>query len=237
MNVLIVEDDPMVSRLNAQYLARLRDTRLVGQCRDAVSALARLRADTVDLVLLDVYLGRRSGLEIAEWLAANRPGVDIILITAASELETVQSARRLGVSDYLVKPFAFERFAEAVDTVTRRRRALARLHGPADQQALDAVFRAQPRSAAADDLPKGLTAPTLARVVGSIIAHDAMRFSTDEIAEAAGMSRVSLRKYLRHLVSRGLLSEEFAYGAVGRPAFVYRCLDSEALHALQDDPP
>lgn len=233
MNVLIVEDDPMVGQLNAAYLARVAGMHLISRCSDVVSALAVLERESLDLVLLDVYLGRRSGLEIAEWLYEHRPEVDIVLITAAGEPETVRAARRLGVTDYLIKPFTFERFADALDAARRRQHALDDLNGPVDQRALDALFRTRSRpSLRSDELPKGLTARTLAEVAGVLLAVDEASFSTDTVTERTGMSRVSVRKYLRYLVSCEILDETFAYGQIGRPAFAYRCLDRCALARL-----
>ncbi|MGB7757687.1 MAG: response regulator [Salinisphaera sp.] len=233
MNVLIVEDDPMVGQLNAAYLARVAGMHLISRCSDVVSALAVLEREAVDLVLLDVYLGRRSGLEIAEWLYAQRPEVDIVLITAAGEPETVRAARRLGVTDYLIKPFTFERFADAIDAARRRRHALSDLAGPIDQRALDALFRTRSRpSLRSDELPKGLTARTLAQVASALLAVPDETFATETVTERTGMSRVSVRKYLRYLVSCDILDETFAYGQIGRPAFAYRCLERRALERL-----
>ena len=52
------------------------------------------------------------------------------------------------------------------------------------------------------------------------------------MSEHTGMSRVSVRKYLKHLVDRGVLEESFHYGQIGRPSFTYRCLDGDALARL-----
>ncbi|MGO2504057.1 MAG: response regulator, partial [Cobetia marina] len=93
MRVLIVEDDPMVMRLNVEYLNRIDGMRLVAQCEDVAAALEVLAQEAVDLVLLDVYLRSRSGLEVLRWLRRHAaPDIQVILITAASEADTVRSA-------------------------------------------------------------------------------------------------------------------------------------------------
>lgn len=233
MRVLIVEDDPMVMKLNVDYLTRVGDMALVGRCSDVTTALVVLERETVDVVLLDVYLGKRSGLEVAGWLRERDIDTDIILITAASETETVREARRLGINDFLVKPFEFKRFREALETCRQRRDALDVLSDQVDQQTLDTLFRADshaPRRL--NGLPKGLTAHSLAQVCEAILALPQDEFSTEGLAEVAGMSRVSIRKYLKYLANLGLLTESFAYGQVGRPSFSYRCLDREALERI-----
>lgn len=233
MKVLIVEDDPMVMKLNVDYLTRLGEMTLAGRCSDVTTALAVLEREKVDLVLLDIYLGKRSGLEIAGWLRERDCDTDVILITAASEPEIVREARRLGVTDFLIKPFEFRRFREALETCRHRRQTLEVLGPHADQQALDTLFRADNSShGRPGSLPKGLTAHSLAQVGEAILLLPSDEFSTERLAASAGMSRVSIRKYLKYLAERGLLSESFAYGQVGRPSFSYRCLDREALSRL-----
>lgn len=234
MRVLIVEDDPMVMRLNVEYLNRLDDMRLVAQCESVPAALEVLEREDVDLVLLDVYLRNRSGLEVARYLQRSGRDVGVVLITAASELDTVRAAWRLGVSDYLVKPFAFERFRDAVLACRQARDALAALPGAVAQRDIDRLFQpavpATPRRPG--DLPKGLTLPTLARVASAILALDGEAFSTEALLPDTAMSRVSVRKYLKYLAEVELLDESFHYGQVGRPSFTYRCLDRGALQAL-----
>ncbi|MBB3141144.1 response regulator [Halomonas organivorans] len=234
MRVLIVEDDPMVMRLNVEYLNRLDDLRLVAQCESVPTAIEVLEREAVDLVLLDVYLGSRSGLEVLRHLQRSGRDIETVLITAASELATVRTARRLGVSDYLVKPFTFERFRDAVLACRQAREALAELPGRVAQRDIDRLFQPAAPSVPrrAGDLPKGLTVPTLARVAQAILALDEATFTTEALLSATGMSRVSVRKYLKYLAEIALLDESFHYGQVGRPSFTYRCLDREALEAL-----
>lgn len=238
IRVLIVEDDPMVMRLNLDYLNRLAGLTLVAQCDDVPGALAVLDEQPVDLLLLDVYLRERSGLEILRRLRRQGRDLDVILITAASEAETVREARRLGVRDFLVKPFEFERFREAVEACVAGRHALARLPARAAQQDLDRLFQPAvtepPRRQ--DGLPKGLTAPTLAQVAAAVCTFGDDAFATEALVPLTGMSRVSLRKYLKYLAEQGILEESFHYGQVGRPSFSYRCLDHQALAALAEGP-
>ncbi|GAB2793661.1 response regulator [Halomonas shantousis] len=234
MRVLIVEDDPMVMRLNVDYLNRLEAMQLVAQCESVTAALDVLEREEVDLVLLDVYLRNRSGLEVIRYLQRMGRDTDVILITAASETSTVRTARRLGVSDYLVKPFTFERFRDAIQACCRTREALADLPGQVGQHDIDRLFQhaPPPEPRRPGDLPKGLTAPSLAQVAQAILALPDNAFTTETVMPTTGMSRVSVRKYLKYLAERGILAESFHYGQVGRPSFTYRCQDRQALETL-----
>lgn len=234
MRVLIVEDDPMVMRLNVDYLARLEGVELVGQCESVPAALELLEREAVDLLLLDVYLRNRSGLEVLRHLRAQDRNTDAVLITAASEIETVRAAQRLGARDYLVKPFSFERFRDAVEACSRAREALSRLPDQLGQGDIDRLFSQAPATdlRRPGDLPKGLTPASLAQVAQAILALDEDGFTSETLLPATGMSRVSVRKYLKHLSDAQLLEESFHYGQIGRPSFRYRCLDRAALLRL-----
>ncbi|WP_278348448.1 response regulator [Stutzerimonas kunmingensis] len=234
MRVLIVEDDPMVMRLNVDYLARLEGVELVGQCESVPAALELLEREAVDLLLLDVYLRNRSGLEVLRHLRAQDRNTDAVLITAASEIETVRAAQRLGARDYLVKPFSFERFRDAVEACRRARDALSRLPDQLGQGDIDRLFSQAPATdlRRPGDLPKGLTPASLAQVAQAILALDEDGFTSETLLPATGMSRVSVRKYLKHLSDAQLLEESFHYGQIGRPSFRYRCLDRAALLRL-----
>ncbi len=234
MRVLIVEDDPMVMRLNVDYLARLEGVELVGQCESVPAALELLEREAVDLLLLDVYLRNRSGLEVLRHLRAQDRNTDAVLITAASEIETVRTAQRLGARDYLVKPFSFERFRDAVEACRRARDALSRLPDQLGQGDIDRLFSQAPATdlRRPGDLPKGLTPASLAQVAQAILALDEDSFTSETLLPATGMSRVSVRKYLKHLSDAQLLEESFHYGQIGRPSFRYRCLDRAALLRL-----
>ena len=61
--VLIVEDDPMVAMINEQYIKRNKNFQLVGKCKDGAAALEFLEHNTVDLLVLDVYMPHMDGLE------------------------------------------------------------------------------------------------------------------------------------------------------------------------------
>lgn len=234
MRVLIVEDDPMVMRLNVDYLARLDGVLLVGQCESVPAALDVLEREAVDLLLLDVYLRNRSGLDVLRHLRTQDRNTDAVLITAASEIETVRAAQRLGARDYLVKPFSFERFRDAIEACRRAREAQARLPDQLGQGDIDRLF-SQPAAVEVrrpGDLPKGLTPASLAQVAQAILALEDDSFTSETLLPATGMSRVSVRKYLKHLSDAQLLEESFHYGQIGRPSFRYRCLDRAALQRL-----
>ena len=113
--VLIVEDDPMVSMINEQYVNRNKAFRVVEKCKDGKSALEYLENNDVDLIVLDVYMPLMDGFETLRQIRKNKKSVDIIMVTAANDRASLEEALHLGVVDYLVKPFTYDRFRIALD--------------------------------------------------------------------------------------------------------------------------
>ena len=148
-SVVIVEDDPIITELNRRYVEK--DGRFGPiQCFAAPrAALDWLRRHPADLVILDFYMPQMNGLEFLRAVRAAGIEADVIMITAANDAATVEALTRLGVLDYLVKPFAYERFRRALDAFCLRRQAMR--GGSLDQQALDSLLHAAPPAA----LPKG----------------------------------------------------------------------------------
>ncbi|CAO0829790.1 hypothetical protein SMICM17S_08261 [Streptomyces microflavus] len=106
IQVLIVDDDVRVARINAAYVAKVAGFRVTAQAHSAAQALAAVEDVPVDLILLDHYLPdqqrprRRTGVA-----PAGLRQVDVIMVTAARDVGTVQDAMRHGALQYLVKPF------------------------------------------------------------------------------------------------------------------------------------
>ena len=218
LHVLIVEDDPMVAAINTTYLERTEGFFLAGVARNGAEALAFLEKTPVSLVLLDVFMPHMDGFALLKELRERHPFVDVIMVTAARTGADIQKALRLGVIDYIVKPFTLARFQAALFAYQERLRLL-READELDQEQLDSgIFKAaQPPVAG---LPKSIDAVTLQRVREVIVAWEG-DFSIKDIVPLAGISRVSLKKYLEHLEKLGEIRSSLVYMPVGRPVTMY----------------
>src|SRR5207253_9700730 len=137
---------------------------VVGVAHTAREALERALRDRPDLVLLDIYLPDRSGLEVLRELhATGRPPVDVIAITAANDVETLRSALQGGVVHYLVKPFQFNAFREKLESYAALRSRLRQVH-EVGQGEVDDLYATLRGPSAAPELPKGLSPATLALI-------------------------------------------------------------------------
>ncbi|MCL6517438.1 response regulator [Alicyclobacillus sp.] len=222
IRTLIVEDDPMVARIHQQYLSRLRGFAHVGTARNGAEALGMLTATSPDLVLLDVYLPAHNGLDLLRQLRAADANVDVILITAADDPATVEQAMRLGAVDYILKPFDFERFHQALEAF-RRRFALFREHRSLNQDLLDEHVHAWPNAPGPPEdpeFPKGIEPFTLQRILETL-EDQATGISAQDVADRLGLSRITARKYLEYLCDRGWAALELRYQDKGRPTKLY----------------
>ena len=113
MRVLIIEDDPMVAMIHKEYFKKKELTDDLNHVTSIEDAREYLANNDVDLIVLDNYLIDGQGIEYLPELK----GYPIIMITAANDVQTVEAALSNGVVDYLVKPFTYERFAQAIDKV------------------------------------------------------------------------------------------------------------------------
>ena len=123
-NVLIVEDDPMVAMINEQYIKRNKNFKVIGKCKDGKSALDFLCQNQVDLLVLDVYMPHTNGFELLREIRSRQMTVEAIMVTAANGRESLEEALHLGIVDYLVKPFTFDRFQMALEKFIAQNNAL-----------------------------------------------------------------------------------------------------------------
>lgn len=112
ISCIIVEDEPLAAERLQNYVRKLPFLNLLAMFDNAIDALVFLKAQSVDILFLDINLGDFSGIKLLE--TANIKS-QVILTTAYHEYAI--KGFDLKVSDYLLKPFTFERFVQAVDRV------------------------------------------------------------------------------------------------------------------------
>ncbi|GAA1626089.1 response regulator [Kribbella alba] len=223
IQVLVVDDDFMVARLHSSVVSQQPGFEVVGAARTGTEALAAVRTLRPDLVLLDIYLPDMSGLEVLRRFresSADYP-VDVIVISAARDLDTLRTALRGGVFQYLVKPFEIESLRARLEDYATHRAELHRLT-EVDQKEVDRVFRTQSGRIAA--APKGISPETTDLVLRALGEAPADGLSAGDCAEVTGLSRSSTRRYLEHLVTVGRAEMRPRYGVAGRPERRYRLL-------------
>jgi response regulator of citrate/malate metabolism len=219
IRVLVVDDDFMVARVHTGFVSRVEGFEVVGTVHTGADAVAGAAALSPDLVLLDLYLPDRFGLEVLADLRAAGRECDVMVITAAKEADAVRGALRQGVVDYVLKPFGFEDLRERLERYAAQRDALAASLVRGQEDIDRALSRGCGGPAAA--LPKGMS-PQTAQLVEAALREAAGNLSASEAAEQVGLSRVSARRYLEYFCSIGQAEVSLRYGSAGRPERRYR---------------
>lgn len=109
---IIIEDQPPAQRILKKYIKEIGTLNLCGTFPDAIKALEFLKVESVDLIFLDIHLPKISGIDFLK-TAKNLPPV--ILTTAFSDYAI--ESYEFDVTDYLLKPFSFQRFVKAVSKI------------------------------------------------------------------------------------------------------------------------
>ncbi len=225
--VLIVEDDPMVAMINEQYVSKNPQFVVVASCRNGQDALDYLEANKVDLIVLDVYMPYMTGLETLKKIREKAVSAEVIMVTAANDSNTIEETMHLGVIDYLIKPFAFERFQVALEKFAAHHTTLTK-NNILDQSSIDNMILnasethpAKSSSVDQENLPKGIQKKTLL-LIQEYLEKNPGWHTVVMIAEKLGISIVTARHYMNYLEAKGIITAEINYGTGGRPSILYR---------------
>ena len=218
--VLVVEDDPMVAMINEQYIARNKQFCVVGKCKDGKNALEFLNNNNVDLIVLDVFMPYADGLTTLRHIRKKQILVDFIMVTAANDRESFEEALHLGIIDYLVKPFTYDRFQMALEKFVAQDGALKQL-GTLNQKNIDFIIE-HSRKKSEEIYPKGIQQKTLHLIIEYLKEQEEVWMTGETIAEEIGLTSVTVRRYMNYLAETGAVISEMNYETGGRPCMLYK---------------
>ncbi len=206
LRVLVVEDDFRVANMHAGIVEALPGFTVVA----TVNTLAAARkADPADLALVDVYLPDGSGIDFVREVR-----YDKIVLSAATEAQTIRTAIAAGALSYLVKPFAPTELAARLAGYARYRRILSGSNlGPGD---IDAALDALRPRVVVQQSPAAATSPTKELVLQALAGAQGP-MSAAEVAAEIGVSRATAQRYLAGLATNDEVKVGLRYGATGRP--------------------
>ena len=223
IKTVIVEDDLMVASINSQFAKRNPNIQIVATFHNGKDALDYLKKSDADLVLLDLYMPDCTGLELLSELRNIGSEIDVIMITAANDAEHINEAQQLGIVDYLIKPFQYERFAQALDKYLVRKKAIE--SGVSfTQEEIDRLVNASTPSASTKkaELQKGVQQKTLDKIRVCLSAHPGNYLPCEQIASETGLSRVTIRRYMNFLIEENEVTSMIDYSTGGRPSILYQ---------------
>ena len=228
--VLIVEDDPMVAMINEQYVCKNKDFCVQKPCRNGQEALEYLeetngtgsKDSSIDLVIMDVFMPLMNGVETLKKIREKKLDCEVIMVTAANDPATLEETMHLGVIDFLIKPFAYERFQVALEKFIANDQAFRGAQQTIDQSYVDSLIsNGGQLHLQNNELPKGIQKKTL-DLLTDYLKEKKGWVSGDQISVDVGLSSVTVRHYMSYLVEKGEVNGEINYETGGRPSMLYR---------------
>ena len=188
IRLVIVEDQPTILAQQRRLLEPFDELDIVGTARDGDHALAVIKEQQPDVVLLDLGLPDLDGIEITRRVRGQWPSIEILIFTIFDDEQRVLEAVRAGASGYLLKGTPADRILDAVRDVHQggsviqpqlARSLLRRFHAPARE----ATARLTPREQ-------------------EILTLIAKGMSNRTAAETLGLSRATVRTHLEHIYAK-----------------------------------
>jgi two-component system, CitB family, response regulator len=222
IKVIIVEDDPMVREINKEFLGKIDGFNVIYECSRIKEAQEFLLENSVDLILLDVFLPNGNGIDLLKWVRKNDINCDAILITAEKGVQSVDESFRYGAVDYLVKPFSKDRFNEALIKYKNRHDKMSSLVDLKQEHIDKYIVNSENSNVSKKETVKGLSLVTYNEIWRTINNNPAKEVTADSLADDVGLARVTVRRYLEYMVEEGKMELTLEYGKVGRPNNYYR---------------
>ena len=224
MKLVIVEDDIMVAAINREFALKTPELNIVATFYNGKEALDFLSKNSIDLLLLDIYMSGYTGLELLKELRQQGNMTDAIIISAANDAEHIDEAFHLGIIDYLIKPFTYSRFHDAVQKFLLRRSL--QLKGTYTQHDIDKILETSSDSFCV--LKKGLQQQTLDKIWECLMAekNHGQFLTSEKISEETNFSKMTIRRYMNYLIEEKKAVSRINYSTGGRPSIEYAVVDN-----------
>lgn len=219
IKAVVVDDDFMIAKLHADVIKNIDEYQLGGIAYNFEQTLKLFNNCEPDLILLDIFLPDHSGIELLHYLRSKNYQCDIILITAAKDMHFVEASFRLGIFDYLIKPFDLQQLENSLKKYKEYKMSLKK-NKKLNSQILEDIKQMRMPKKMILTTKKGIDERTLQKINNSL--NTTQYKTAEEVAKQVGVSRSTARNYLSHLVEAQKVEEYLNYGTVGRPKKFYR---------------
>ena len=218
IRTMIVEDDLRIADIQNRFLDKLPSFEVIGMAHNLEDCEEMVEVLSPDLLLLDVHFPDGSGLDFLKAVRINKQHIEVILITAAKDVESLKAAMQGGVFDYVVKPLEFNRLRDSLSRFENYFNGLKSLD-TFEQSDIDNLLprtvETASKNRAEPQLPKGIDALTLAKI-RQLFSSTRGSLGAEMVGQNIGASRTTARRYLEYLVSTSELKVDVSYGGVGR---------------------
>ena len=221
LTVVLVEDDQKIADIQVRFLEKIPQFELVGVANTLAEAKQIIDVFQPDLVLLDIYFPDGNGIDLLWDIRQNHKKTDVICITSAKEIETLQDAVRGGVFDYILKPMTFGRLQSTMTAFYDHRAKLLECTELNQNNVDNIIHPNAEKKVDTDRLPKGIDLLTLEKIEHEVKSLHSEGINAEDMGLRVGIGRTTARRYLEFLVSKGTVKPNLTYGSVGRPERLY----------------
>ncbi|WP_375749922.1 response regulator [Vibrio sp. HN007] len=219
-DVLIIEDESNIAEFHSQLLLDSPNFNPVGVAGSVKEAKSMLTIFKPDLVILDNYLPDGKGIDLMKVMTASENPPNVIFVTAASDMETVQKAIRMGAFDYLLKPISYARLSDSLERFLKYM-STVKSTDSINQRFVDIMMNYQSKNnGALETLPKGIDQLTVDKIK-SLFIDESVQHTAESLVEAAEISKTTARRYLEYCAISGFLKADINHGKRGRPERIY----------------
>lgn len=216
IEVLIAEDDVRIAKIHEKFLEQVGGYKTIGMAHTVEEAKMWLETLQPDLILLDIYFPDDLGTSVIDFIKEKKLKTDIILITAAAEVEIVKKAYSSGVVDFLLKPITLQKFQESL-LKYKEKEAILKSNTHLKPEQIQRLWNRYPtQEEDREKNPKGIDTVTKTKIIEFITTYEG-GITAEKLGAELGISRTTARRYLEHLMEEKVIYVEHIYGSVGRP--------------------
>jgi DNA-binding NarL/FixJ family response regulator len=193
IRVFLVEDQTIVRQGLKSLLAYAEDLEVAGEASDGEAAIAAVAKSSPDVLLLDIRMPRKNGLEVLQALSAQRKLPPTLILTTFDDDALLLGALRAGARGFLLKDVTFERLTEAIREVA----AGGRLIQPGMTDRAIRSLAEAPRTFEASELPEPLTGRER-----EVLRLFSAGLSNREIGEALGVVEGTVKNHVHNILQK-----------------------------------
>ena len=214
--VLLIEDDPMVQEVNKEFIESVEGFRVVEVASNGEEGLSLVKKINPDLVILDIFMPKKDGIKTLQEFRKQKLDMDVIVVSAAKDSETIKLMLQNGAMDYIMKPFKLHRIQQALEKYRKYKISFNQADTVSQEQLDSLLYVEHSKKSEETYLPKGLNEFTLNEIQAFVQSQEVPK-SAEEVAGGIGIARVTARRYLDYLEKSGVITLDVQYGGVGRP--------------------
>jgi|GEM_PF-5426968 len=222
--VLIADSDPMLQMLYEGYIRDERGFITIKCVSSKEEMMAVLRCVDIDVIVMDIYLNGLNTLSGLAEMHTEFPAVGCIVASVGDDASLVQQSLRLGVFEYLAKPFKQEQLQQALYNFRVMKNNITGVNQQLRQEDVDAFVATENKKRMAlhaKTLPRGLNIKDL-NDIETLLWSKKRALSALEVAKTLKKSRATARRYLEFLTAAERVETEQIFNKIGRPQKCYR---------------